>query len=155
MAIEIERKFLVRSEAWRDQAVASIPMRQAYLGGERCSVRVRIAGDAAWINLKSRDAGILRLEYEYPIPRTDAAEIVERLAGSAVVKVRHHVPVGGVLFEVDVFDGDNAGLVLAEVELPAVDAAFPRPSWLGEEVSDDPRYTNLSLAEYPYCRWRQ
>lgn len=153
MGIEIERKFLVRGDAWRHQARAQVRMRQAYLGGDHCSVRVRIEGDRALLNIKSRTTGIVRREFEYPIPRLDADVLLGELAGPALDKVRHHVPVDGWLFEVDEFLGDNAGLVVAEVELPAADADFPRPPWLGREVSMDRRYLNLALVETPFAQW--
>jgi len=156
VATEIERKFLVVGDAWRGQVARGEAMVQGYLAGPpaaRCSVRVRVAGDHAWLNIKSAHAGIERDEYEYAVPVTDARRMLDTLAGDVVEKVRHHVEVGGHLFEVDEFGGDNAGLVVAEIELDAVDAAFPRPPWLGREVSHLGRYYNLNLAGHPYARW--
>ena len=156
MPVEIERKFLVIGDAWRKDVSRSEPMRQGYLAGPpaaRCSVRVRIAGERAYLNIKSATAGVQRDEYEYAIPRDDARHLLATLAGDMVEKVRHHVEVAGHLYEVDEFGGDNAGLVVAEIELDAVDAAFPRPPWLGREVSHLVRYYNLNLARHPYARW--
>jgi len=156
MATEIERKFLVVGDAWREGISRSEPMVQGYLAGPpaaRCSLRVRIAGDIAFLNVKSATPGVVRDEYEYAIPLDDAQRMLETLAGSTVAKVRHHVDVDGHLFEVDEFGGDNEGLIVAEIELAAVDAAFPRPGWLGHEVSHLVRYYNLNLATHPYARW--
>lgn len=154
MAVEIERKFLVEGDAWRSNVRRSIRMCQAYLGGEQCSTRVRIEDDRAFLNVKSRTLGAARLEFEYPIPLADAEQLLRELAaGRPVEKVRHEVLVGTVLFEVDEFLGENAPLVVAEVELERVDQEFPRPDWLGAEVTDDPRYYNVMLAQHPYSRW--
>jgi adenylate cyclase len=156
MPVEIERKFLVVGDAWRAQVSRSEPMLQGYLAGPpaaRCSVRVRIAGDVAFLNIKSATPGVVRDEYEYAIPPGDARRMLETLAGNIVAKVRHHVDIDGHLFEVDEFGADNAGLIVAEIELDAVDAGFPRPAWLGREVSHLVRYYNLNLATHPYARW--
>lgn len=154
MAIEIERKFLLRSDAWRTAVHRSQYLAQGYLGGTRCSVRVRIAADAAWLNLKSLHKGHSRLEFEYPIPLADARHILGELAdGPVVSKTRHLVTVGAHCFEIDEFDGDNAGLIVAEVELQAIDEEFERPPWLGLEVTDDARYYNVNLARMPFRHW--
>lgn len=156
MPVEIERKFLVVGDAWRKDVTHVQAMAQGYLAGPpaaRCSVRVRIAGEAAFLNIKSVADGIARDEYEYDIPVADARRMLDALAGSPVAKCRHHVTVGAHLFEIDEFEGDNAGLVVAEVELGSVDEAFERPAWLGREVSHLARYYNLNLATHPYARW--
>ncbi|RRQ20097.1 CYTH domain-containing protein [Thiohalobacter thiocyanaticus] len=144
MPIEIERKFLVTSDAWREQADAGVRYRQGYLTrviGEtdvKASVRVRTAGDKAWLNIKSAELGIRRLEYEYAIPLTEAEEMLDSLSlGRLVEKTRYHVPVAGHVWEVDVFEGDNRGLVVAEIELQSEDEAFTLPDWAGADVSDD------------------
>jgi len=155
MATEIERKFLLADETWRAAVAHAEEMAQGYLAGPpqaRCSVRVRIAGDAAFLNIKSL-GGVERDEYDYAIPPDDARHMLETLAGNVVEKRRHHVRVDGWLFEIDEFAGANAGLVVAEIELPAVDAAFPHPHWLGREVSGLARYYNLNLALRPYVAW--
>ena len=153
MGIEIERKFLVRGDAWRAQVSRRIAMDQGYLGGEHCSVRVRLEGEVAMLNIKSREAGASRIEFEYALPLADAHEMLERLSGPRVTKTRHHVEVDGALFEVDEFAGANAGLIVAEIELDAVDAPFPRPDWLGREITDEVRFYNLRLAESPFSTW--
>jgi adenylate cyclase len=158
MAVEIERKFLVVGDEWQAHVLRSQRLVQGYLtragsGGSACSVRVRIGGDCAWLNIKSAIAGIERREYEYAIPPVDAERMLAEFCPVVVEKIRHHVPFAGAMFEVDEFLGDNAGLVVAELELQSPVDEFPRPSWLGIEVSDRPRYYNVHLLHYPYSRW--
>lgn len=161
MPIEIERKFLVVGAAWRAAVARSRRMVQGYLvaasavtsGASRSSVRVRIAGDEAWINIKSSTLGVERQEFEYAIPHADAQRMLATLCDGVVDKWRHYVPVEGHEFEVDEFLGENAGLVVAELELDRVDAPYPRPPWLGAEVSALPRYYNVNLIDHPYARW--
>jgi adenylate cyclase len=163
MAIEIERKFLVAGDAWRAAAHRVVPMAQGYLndlaamdaGAMKASVRVRIAGDAAWLNLKSRELGHTRQEFDYPIPVDDARALLALSVGGLVDKRRHHVEFEGHLWEVDEFLGDNTGLVVAEIELDDADAVFAHPDWLGSEVTDEPRYYNLALASRPYSQWSE
>ena len=156
MATEIERKFLLTSDSWRDDADAGTHFRQGYLiGAERASVRVRIEGESANINIKSATLGVERMEYEYPIPLADAQELLDTLCEQPQIeKTRYHVPFGDHLWEVDVFAGDNEGLVVAEVELKSADEAFAMPSWAGEEVSHDTRYYNVCLVKHPYSEWK-
>jgi adenylate cyclase len=154
IAIEIERKFLLASDDWRAQVSASEYLAQGYLGGTRSSVRVRVGGARAWLNIKSMTLGSSRLEFEYEIPLADAEIMLRELAeGPVVSKTRHHAHVGAHLFEIDEFDGDNAGLVVAEVELGDADEVFERPPWLGREVTDDSRYYNVNLARSPFRSW--
>lgn len=153
MGIEIERKFLIRGNAWRVHVTSSLIMDQGYLGGDQCSVRVRLEGDDARLNIKSREIGAQRLEFEFPIPRDDAMELLSRLCGPRVTKTRHHVLVDGALFEIDEFTGANLGLLIAEIELDAPDAPFPRPAWLGREVTDEVRFYNQRLAAQPFSEW--
>jgi adenylate cyclase len=161
MAIEIERKFLVTSDAWRAAAHEVVPMAQGYLndlavmdsGAMRASVRVRIAGNEAFLNLKSREAGHTRQEFDYPIPVADARALLALCVGGLVDKRRHYVEYSGHLWEVDEFLGDNAGLVVAEIELRTADEAFVHPDWLGAEVTESTRYYNLALATLPYSQW--
>jgi adenylate cyclase len=155
MAIEIERKFLVRDDSWRAQADGGVFYSQGYLSTDpqRC-VRVRIAGQRAWLNIKSAVSSLRRLEYEYEIPRGDANELLRSAcAEPAVEKTRYHVAHHGHVWELDVFAGANAGLVVAELELADEQEPFARPAWLGQEVSDDPRYYNMNLAQMPYTQW--
>lgn len=155
MAQEIERKFLVVDDGWRAQVRSSSRYRQGYLSeGGRCSVRVRVAGERAWLNIKSAALDIVRTEYEYPLPVAEAEEMLDRLcSGLLIEKTRHFVDFGGYVWEIDVFEGVNRGLVIAEIELDRADAEFPRPPWAGAEVSADPRYYNVYLARTPYTRW--
>lgn len=163
MAIEIERKFLLAGDGWRALVRRSERMAQGYLVGARAlrdgtakaSVRVRCAGEQAWLNIKAARLGVERAEYEVPLPPADAEEMLATLCDGVLEKVRHHVTVDGMLFEIDEFLGDNAGLVVAEIELPTVDAAYPRPVWLGREVSALARYYNVNLIAHPYARWTQ
>ena len=161
MGIEIERKFLLVDDSWRAAIEHSEPMAQGYLvgaqalrdGSARASVRARITGDQAWLNIKAATAGIARAEFEYVIPTSDARALLDTLCDGVLEKIRHHVRVDSVLFEIDEFLGQNQGLLVAEVELPAVDAAFPRPAWLGREVSALTRYYNVNLIGHPYQQW--
>ena len=154
MALEIERKFLLATAGWRPQVERSQSMDQGYLGGERASVRVRIGADGAFLNIKSRQGGAARLEFEYPLPVDDARQLLDELAlPGRIAKRRHYVRHAGHLWEIDEFEGDNAGLVVAEIELGSADEPFERPDWLGDEVSEDPRYYNSNLSRHPYTQW--
>ncbi|WP_028006828.1 CYTH domain-containing protein [Solimonas flava] len=158
MPLEIERKFLVVGDAWRAAVTRSLDMRQGYLTREgQASVRVRLEGDDAKLNIKAAVVGSARAEYEYDIPPDECREILATLCVGRVEKTRHYVPASGApagtVWEIDEFVGDNAGLVVAEIELPAVDAPFARPAWLGRELTDDRRYYNHYLALHPYASW--
>lgn len=155
MGIEIERKFLVRNDAWRTLADAGTTYVQGYLlGARQASVRVRIEGEQAFINIKSMTLDIRRLEFQYPIPLHDAREMLAQLCGKPLVeKTRYKLPHAGHVWEIDVFAGVNAGLIVAEVELAAEDEALDLPEWIGEEVSHDPRYYNVNLVQHPYTSW--
>ncbi len=155
MAIEIERKFLVTSDGWREAADSGIRFRQGYLiGAEKASVRVRIEGERANLNIKSATLGIRRQEFEYEIPLAEAEEMLDTLCEQPQIeKIRYRVPVGAHIWEVDVFTGDNEGLIVAEVELADEQEPFERPEWIGKEVSDDTRYYNVCLTKYPYKDW--
>ena len=161
MGIEIERKFLVTSDDWRAAAHAVIPMAQGYIndtaamesGAQKASVRVRIQGDEAYLNIKSRELGHTRQEFEYPVPVNEARELLALCVGGLIDKRRYLVQHDGLLWEVDEFLGDNAGLVVAEVELESADQVFARPDWAGAEVTDELRYYNLALASRPYTQW--
>jgi len=161
MPLEIERKFLVTGDGWRIAAHAVLPMAQGYIndlgamdrGEQKASVRVRIQGDAAFLNLKSRELGNTRQEFDYPIPVDDARALLALCVGGVIDKRRHLVRHARHLWEVDEFGGDNAGLVVAEIELAHADEAFERPGWLGREVTDEARYYNLALASRPYAHW--
>ncbi|MBN2706366.1 MAG: CYTH domain-containing protein, partial [Deltaproteobacteria bacterium] len=150
-----ERKFLLRDESWRLRADAGVRLRQGYLShNEKSSIRVRIGGRRAWLNIKSSTPGTVRSEYEYPLPPAEAEEMLAGLCRLPLIeKLRHHVEYGGFTWEIDVFNGANQGLVVAEIELAAIDQDFPRPPWLGVEVSAELRYYNSHLVSYPFCAW--
>lgn len=157
MHIETERKFLVRSDAYRAEAVAARHIQQGYIahdGGN--TVRVRILDGQGILTIKGRslDGGLSRPEWEMEIPTREALDLLPLCHGGHIDKTRHIVPAAGTLvFEVDEFHGDNAGLVMAEIELPSADTPFPRPDWLGEEVTGDKRYYNSYLTQHPYKTW--
>ena len=153
--LEIERKFLVNSDAWRARVKSSSFMRQGYLNNEKhCSVRVRIADNRAWLNLKGVTLGAQRLEFEYEIPVTDAHPMLDQLTCKPLIeKTRHLVDVGDHTWEIDVFEGDNAGLIVSEIELDDPDECFEKPEWLGEEVTHDARYYNTCLSSHPFKNW--
>lgn len=155
MGIEIERKFLPSDDSWRSRVERRIEIRQGYLAqDERRAIRVRIFGERAHINVKATDDGIHRHEFEYEIPLQDARAMFEHVVqGPVIEKIRHELHIGGHLWEIDEFLGDNAPLVVAEIELEHADEAFEKPSWLGREVSQDRRYYNSNLALKPYSQW--
>ncbi|MGQ0710264.1 MAG: CYTH domain-containing protein [Rhodoferax sp.] len=153
MGVEIERKFLVQGEGWR-AGTPGVLMRQGYLCCDKeRTVRVRQAGAEAFLTIKGAPQGLVRAEFEYPIPLADAQALLALCDGPLVEKTRFERWVDGTLWEVDEFHGDNAPLVLAEVELPSAEASFARPPWLGAEVSEDTRYLNACLAQHPFARW--
>jgi adenylate cyclase len=155
MPIEIERKFLVRNDQWRAQVSRSIPMRHGYLTelGSRASVRVRVEGEVGKLNVKAAVVGMARAEYEYEIPAAEAEEILGTLCSGLILKTRHYVELDGLTWEIDVFEGGNAGLVVAEVELDSVGQQFALPPWAGAEVTGEQRYYNHALAKRPYSEW--
>lgn len=154
MGIEIERKFLLANDAWRGLGQPT-PMRQGYLAADPVrTVRVRIEGERAVLTIKSKSEGASRGEWEYEIPVPDAAELLDRLCERPLVeKTRHRIEHLGHTWEVDEFAGENAGLVVAEIELDSEDEFFDKPDWIGREVTGDPRYYNSSLIRLPYSRW--
>jgi adenylate cyclase len=155
MPVEIERKFLVADEGWRDAVTRTELFRQGYLATtDTCSVRVRIGDRSAWLSVKGRVVGMSRPEYEYEIPLAEAIEILDCFcAEGRVEKYRHWVADGGREWEVDEFIGANAGLVVAELEIERESDQFARPAWIGREVTDDVRYYNASLAQRPWANW--
>lgn len=155
MGIEIERKFLLASADWRAEVSDSHRLVQGYLArGIETAIRVRIQGATAKLNIKHTHDGVSRREYEYELPLEDAHELLEHVALRPLIdKTRHHVRRGDHLWEIDEFHGENAGLIVAEIELTDADETFERPNWLGKEVSDDMRYYNSSLSEHPYSKW--
>ncbi|MDR0826767.1 MAG: CYTH domain-containing protein [Desulfovibrio sp.] len=148
---EIERKFLPANDGWRGLA-AGRSIRQGYLCIDpRRTVRVRMSEDQAWLTIKGQSRGAVRAEFEYPIAAQEAEYMLEHLALRPVLeKIRYSISLAGFLWEVDEFLGDNQGLVLIEIELEREDAQFPRPDWLGQEVTGDRRYYNANLLRRPF-----
>lgn len=154
MGIEIERKFLVASDAWRAQAGRATRFSQGYLSRDPArTVRVRLAGEQAFLTIKGATTGASRAEFEYAVPLADARALLAMCDGPVVEKVRHLCVHEGMTWEVDEFLGANAGLVLAEIELASEGQAFGRPAWLGAEVTGDARYVNANLAVRPFSAW--
>ncbi len=154
MGVEIERKFLLASEAWRSLG-EPVLLRQGYLCADPArTVRVRIEGEEGRLTIKSKSTGATRGEWEYPIPLSEAQELLDRLCERPLVeKYRRRIAHAGFTWEVDEFLGENVGLVVAEIELPSEDAAFDKPDWIGREVTGDKRYYNSSLIRSPYSQW--
>ncbi len=154
MPIEIERKFLVTGDSWR-RGVTGTLFRQGYLCAEpERTVRVRLAGASGTLTIKGKTEGVSRAEYEYPIPAAEAAELLDGLCLRPLIeKRRYRIEHAGRIWEVDEFLGDNAGLILAEVELESAEAEVELPAWASREVSDDPRYFNASLVKKPFSSW--
>jgi adenylate cyclase len=157
MATEIERKFLLKNDSWRQQVEKGSRFVQGYLTDEHnnTSVRVRIEDDRAALNIKGSVPGIKRLEFEYPIPMHEAEQLLDELCQKPLIeKMRYYVRIGDHIWEIDVFEGENQGLVVAEVELGSEDEDFQRPDWLGLEVSHEHRYYNHYLSRHPYSSWQ-
>ena len=154
MAQEIERKFLIQDTSIVD-SLAGERLTQGYLSHDKnATVRVRIAGTTGWLTIKGKTVGATRSEFEYPVPQEDARQMLDELCNAGVIdKTRYRLPQGELCWEIDVFHGDNDGLIVAEIELPSEDTPFDRPAWLGEEVTGDPRYYNSALSTNPYTQW--
>jgi CYTH domain-containing protein len=154
MGTEIERKFLVKPGLWIPES-GGVIIRQGYLSSVPSRVvRVRVADNDAFLTVKGVQTKLSRIEYEYPIPRSDAEVLLNELCERPLVeKTRRRQRVGDKIWEIDVFHGENEGLILAEIELRSEDEAFELPSWTGDEVSNDPRYFNANLARNPFRNW--
>jgi CYTH domain-containing protein len=154
--LEIERKFLVDREKWlKVVRPAGILYRQGYLSIDPLkTIRVRVAGDRGSITIKGKAEGIIRSEFEYSIPAGEATLLIDRFTRNIVEKTRYRVPVGDHVFDVDEFHGMNDGLLMAEIELGHSSEEFKKPDWLGEEVTDNPRYYNSYLSQNPYFTWK-
>ena len=163
MGIEIERKFLLKTSNWRNAVKQTISMAQGYLnsmaalssGDQNASVRVRTEGEQAFLNIKSNTQGLRRQEFDYEIPLDDARALLELCVGHRVIKQRHLVEHAGNIWEIDEFAEENAGLIVAELELASEDATFEKPEWLGAEVTQSRQYYNLALAAHPYLQWTE
>ena len=153
--LEIERKFLVRGEPWRE-ASSAMPLVQGYLSpsGTKATVRVRVGPEAAWLTVKGPVEGLSRAEFEFEIPRSEGRAML-KLCDRTVEKTRYLLHQGEHVWELDVFEGANRGLVVAEIELTREEESFERPDWLGEEVSFEKRYRNSALAKRPYSSWSE
>ncbi len=160
MGIEIERKFLLKNDDWKALVSETHIIRQGYLQSgleesQKSSVRIRISNKQANINVKSVQLTMMRQEYEYEIPLHDAEEMLNTLCGNIIEKTRYYVPYARHLWEIDVFEGDNAGLTIAEVEIASLNEQVEIPEWIGKEVSDDERYYNIYLLRHPYAQWEK
>lgn len=152
MAIEIERKFLVTGTKW--QSLAGVKFSQGYLSQDKDrTVRVRVAGRKGYLTIKGATQGATRSEFEYEIPLADAEALMNMCVGPVIEKIRRAVVYQGFTWEIDEFFGDNAGLVVAEIELESEDQTFDKPDWVGEEVTHDARYYNSNLSRQPYNSW--
>lgn len=156
MPEEIERKFLVKGDAWRDLAQPEL-FRQGYLAAsENCLVRLRTEGSRGVLTIKGKRRGISGSEFEYEIPLPDCEAMLSNLALPGLIeKLRYHISFEGNAWIVDEFLGENKGLIVAEIELTSETQVFAKPDWVGQEVSLDPRYTNYSLSQLPFSRWQQ
>jgi adenylate cyclase len=155
MGLEIERRFLVKNDGWRKRAGRGARIRQGYIAiGDAASVRVRIKGKSkATLTIKSRTAELRRSEFEYAIPYKDAAALLSLCVSSIIEKVRYRVRLRHLTWEVDVFEGQNEGLIIAEIELRHEKEPLQLPEWLGQEITSQGRYSNTSLAVSPYSSW--
>lgn len=153
---EIERKFLVKNTNYREGAIKN-SMKQGYIANSpKKSIRVRIGDTKAFLNIKGAITGITRPEFEYEIPLSDAVELLERFAeGPIIEKIRYVVEYEGFKWEIDEFGGENQGLIVAEIELSSEEEYFEKPSWIGEEVTNDLRYLNTNLSIHPFKTWEE
>lgn len=156
MAQEIEHKFLLNNNDWENNISLSTHFKQGYLVSDnKRSLRIRVSDNKAWINIKSATIGTHRMEYEYPIPLEDGLELLTTLCTQPIIeKKRYIVPYKQHTWEIDVFMGDNVGLVVAEIELSKIGEYFEIPNWIGREVTNDIRYYNNNLCENPYKNWK-
>ena len=155
MATEIERKFLVQRELWQPKDEGRHILQSYLCTDPERTVRIRISQETGYLTIKGKNEGIRRTEFEYEIPLEDAKELMKLCELPPIEKRRHREQLGGSVWEIDVFEGANKGLVLAEIELPSVDAGFELPEWAGQEVSDDDRYYNANLHQHPYSSWHE
>lgn len=151
MYLEIERKFLVSD--FSTEGLHFKKMKQAYLAKNGCTLRVRIADNKAFLTIKGKTKGISRAEFEYEIPLADALEMMNLAIYPPIIKTRYYAEVDGKTWEVDVFEGENEGLIMAEIELSSENEEFTLPKWAKKEVTGDNRYYNAYLAKNPYKRW--
>lgn len=154
MTIEIERRFLLKNDSWRKEAGEPEIMRQGYLSVDKeCTIRVRIVGRKAWLTLKGYISDTTRSEFEYEIPVAHAEQMMQTMCPFKLEKHRYKIEYCGFTFEVDEYFGDNAPLVVAELELPSEGVSFEKPDWLGEEITSNGKFTNAYLSKHPYSQW--
>jgi|TARA_R110000823_G_scaffold55246_3_gene135074 adenylate cyclase len=154
MGVEIERKFLLKNDIWEGFKKGKITIKQGYLNSDiERTVRVRLFGTTGFITVKGKVNGLSRPEFEYEIPYKDAVTLLTLCEQPIIEKIRYYIHQGDLVWEIDVFEGDNEGLVVAEIELTSETQSFYKPTWLGEEVSDDAKYYNSSLIKHPYQMW--
>src|SRR5688500_10113732 len=153
MGQEIERKFLIKGNDWPREKGKKY--RQGYLSLDKeRTVRVRLAGDKGYLTIKGKNAGASRSEFEYEIPKEEAETLLDQLCLKPLIeKTRYKIDQDGLTWEIDEFSGENKGLILAEIELEREDQPFDKPAWLGQEVTDDPRYYNANLVQHPFSEW--
>lgn len=156
MGTEIERKYLIIDDSWKTKASEGIEIKQGYLNSEaKRTVRIRISGEQGWLTIKGKNENLTRKEFEYDIPLTDALELLNLCEKPIIEKTRYIFLDNGNSWEIDVFSGENEGLVIAEIELSREDQEFTIPEWVGEEVSMDVRYYNSSLISNPFVNWEK
>ena len=155
MGVEIERKFLIEKDLWYAlKKPSGILVQQAYLVNEPEKViRIRVTDSSGYLTIKGPAVHATRSEYEFPIPKTEAKEIIDQFTKVRIDKTRYKIEFEGKTWEVDEFWGDNEGLIIAEIELKSEEEQFTKPAWIGPEVTEDPRYYNSYLSEHPYTSW--
>ena len=156
MTVEIERRFLLADDSWREAAGEPLVLQQGYLSVEKeRTIRVRIIGSQAWLTLKGYISDMTRSEFEYEIPLVHAQAIMADMCPFKMEKYRYRVEFEGFVYEIDKYLGDNAPLIVAEIELPSEDTEFPKPAWLGKEITSDGKFTNAYLSKHPYSSWTE
>lgn len=154
MGIEIERKFLVKGDQWRNLGKGKVYRQGYFPTAGNCTIRVRIVGENAFLTIKGKTIGNTRSEYEYPIGLIDAQEMLDRLCDRPLIeKIRYEICINNLTWEVDEFTGENEGLIVAEIELKSEDQKIEIPAWIGEEVSGQAQYYNVNLVKNPYSQW--
>ena len=154
MTVEIERRFLLADDSWREAAGEPLVLQQGYLSVEKeRTIRVRIIGSQAWLTLKGYISDMTRSEFEYEIPLAHAQAMMADMCPFKMEKYRYRVEFEGFVYEIDEYFGDNAPLIVAEIELPSEDTEFPKPAWLGKEITSDGKFTNAYLSKHPFGTW--
>ena len=156
MGLEIERKFLLKNNSWKKEIKETIFIRQGYLNSKvERTVRIRIQGEQGVLTIKGKNQNVTRKEFEYQIPLDDALHLISMCEKPVIEKTRFLISSNRCTWEIDVFDGENKGLVIAEIELSSEEESFDIPNWLGKEVSSESKYYNSSLITNPYSKWKK